>query len=90
MYKLIAIDLDGTLLNSNGNVSNESKEVLREIIKKIIKIVLTSGRMIDSIKSIAEEIGGQKHLISGNGAIVYDIEKNQILYKIYRFIRWLC
>ena len=81
MYKLIAIDLDGTLLNSNGNVSNESKEVLREIIKKNIKIVLTSGRMIDSIKSIAEEIGGQKHLISGNGAIVYDIEKNQILYK---------
>ena len=32
MYKLIAIDLDGTLLNSNGNVSNESKEVLQKII----------------------------------------------------------
>lgn len=81
MYKLIAIDLDGTLLNSNGIVSNETKKILQEIIKKNIKIVLTSGRMIDSIKAIAEEIGGQKYLIAGNGAIVYDIENQQILYK---------
>ena len=81
MYKLIAIDLDGTLLNSNGIVSNETKETLQEIIKRDIKIVLTSGRMIDSIKAIAEEIGGQKYLIAGNGSIVYDIENRQILYK---------
>lgn len=81
MYKLIAIDLDGTLLNSNGIVSNETKEILQEIIEKNIKIVLTSGRMIDSIKAIAEEIGGQKYLIAGNGSIVYDIENEGILYK---------
>lgn len=81
MYKLIAIDLDGTLLNSNGTVSNETKGILRQIIDKNIKIILTSGRMIDSIKAIAEEIGGQKYLIAGNGSIVYDIENNQILYK---------
>ena len=81
MYRLIAIDLDGTLLNSNGIISNETKRILQEITNKEIKIVLTSGRMIDSIKSIAEEIGKQKYLIAGNGSIVYDIEKQQILYK---------
>ena len=81
MYKLIAIDLDGTLLNSNGIVSNESKDVLQKIISKNIKIVLASGRMIDSIKSIANEIGELKYLIAGNGSIVYDIEKQEILYK---------
>ena len=81
MYRLIAIDLDGTLLNSNGIISNETKRILQEITNKDIKIVLTSGRMIDSIKSIAEEIGKQKYLIAGNGSIVYDIEKQQILYK---------
>lgn len=81
MYKIIAIDLDGTLLNSNGIVSEETKKTLQEIIDKNIKIVLTSGRMIDSIKTIAEEIGGQKYLIAGNGSIVYDIENKQILYK---------
>ena len=81
MYKLIAIDLDGTLLNSNGVISNETKIILQKILDKDIKIVLTSGRMIDSIKSIAEEIGRQKYLIAGNGSIVYDIENQQILYK---------
>jgi len=81
MYKMIAIDLDGTLLNSNGIVSNETKVILQDIIDKGIKVVLASGRMIDSIKSIAEEIGGQKYLIAGNGSIVYDIEKQEILYK---------
>lgn len=83
MYKLIAIDLDGTLLNSNGIISNETRETLRKIINKNIKIVLASGRMIDSIKAIAEEIGDQKYLIAGNGSIVYDIKKHQILYKNY-------
>jgi len=81
MQKLIAIDLDGTLLNSNGNVSKETKKRLQEIIEKDYMIVLTSGRMVESIKSISEEIGGQKYLIAGNGAIVYDIENGEILYK---------
>jgi len=81
MYKLIAIDLDGTLLNSNGLVSNETKGILQQIINKNIKIVLASGRMIGSIKTIAEEIGNQKYLIAGNGSIVYDIENKEILYK---------
>ena len=81
MYRLIAIDLDGTLLNSNGTISTETREILRQIINKNINIVLASGRMIDSIRSVAEEIGKQKYLIAGNGSIVYDIEKNEILYK---------
>ena len=83
MYNLIAIDLDGTLLNSNGIMSNVTKETLQKINDKDIKIVLASGRMVDSIKTISNEIGNQKYLIAGNGAIVYDIEKQEILYKNY-------
>ena len=83
MYNLIAIDLDGTLLNSNGVISNETKETLQKIKDKDIKIVLASGRMVDSIKAISNEIGNQKYLIAGNGAIVYDVEKEEILYKNY-------
>ncbi len=81
MYKLIAIDLDGTLLNSNGIVSKRTKEVLEKILNRNIEIVLASGRPINSIKAIAEEIGSRKYFIAGNGAIVYDIKKNEILYK---------
>lgn len=81
MYKLIAIDLDGTLLNSNGVVSEENKKTLQNLINKNIEIVLASGRMIDSTKTIAKEIGCKKYFIAGNGAIVYDIEKDQIIYE---------
>lgn len=81
MYKLIVIDLDGTLLNSNGVVSEENKKTLQNLINTNIEIVLASGRMIDSTKTIAKEIGCKKYFIAGNGAIVYDIEKDQIIYE---------
>ena len=81
MYKLIAIDLDGTLLNSNGVVTQETKETLQKIISKNINVVLASGRMIDSMKTFANEIGCNKYLIAGNGSIIYDIEKDAIIYK---------
>ena len=81
MYKLIAIDLDGTLLNSNGVITQETKETLQKIISKNINVVLASGRMIDSMKTFANEIGCNKYLIAGNGSIIYDIEKDAIIYK---------
>lgn len=81
MYKLIAIDLDGTLLNSNGVVTQETKETLQKIIGKNINVVLASGRMIDSMKTFANEIGCNKYLIAGNGSIIYDIEKDEMIYK---------
>lgn len=81
MYKLVAIDLDGTLLNSHGTISEETKRTLVEVQKQEVNIVLASGRPIDSIKAIAKEIGGQKYFIAGNGAIVYDIENEKIIYE---------
>ena len=81
MYKLVAIDLDGTMLNSYGEVTENTKKVIREQKEKGIEIVIASGRTIDSIKNIAEEIGGIRYIISGNGAIVYDIEKEKIIYE---------
>ncbi len=81
MYKLITIDLDGTLLNSNGIISDYTIKTMQEIMSKNIQIVLASGRIVDSIKSFAKQIGDQKYLIAGNGSIVYDIENDEILYK---------
>jgi len=55
MYKLIAIDLDGTLLDSYGDVSIDNKKALENAKKNNIEVVLTSGRMSTSVKGIAEE-----------------------------------
>ena len=50
MYKLIAIDLDGTLLNSYGQVSERNREALKRAQEKGIQIVLASGRTTNSVK----------------------------------------
>lgn len=42
MYKLVAIDLDGTLLNSYGEVSEENKQAIEKAVKKGAIVVLAS------------------------------------------------
>lgn len=42
MYKLIAIDLDGTLLNSYGEVSKQNKEAIQKATKNGTEVVLAS------------------------------------------------
>ena len=80
MYKLVAIDLDGTMLNSYGIVTENTKKTIQNTIQKGTEVIIASGRPIDSIKAIAEEIGSKKYLIAGNGALIYDIQKEQIIY----------
>ena len=60
MYKLIAIDLDGTLLNSYGEITVENKEAIRKAVSKGIEIVLASGRPIISVKNLANDINTSK------------------------------
>ena len=43
MYKIIAIDLDGTLLNSFGEITPKTKDVLQRAIKNGVKVILASG-----------------------------------------------
>lgn len=80
MYKLVAIDLDGTMLNSYGIVTENTKKTIKEKIEKGIKIIIASGRTIPSIKPIAEEIGNNDYFIAGNGSLIYDIQKDEIIY----------
>ena len=81
MYKLVAIDLDGTMLNSYGMVTESTKQVIKNTINKGIEVIIASGRPIDSIKTIAKEIGSENYFIAGNGALIYDIKKDKIIYE---------
>ena len=81
MYKLVAIDLDGTMLNSYGMVTENTKQVIKNTINKGTEVIIASGRPIDSIKTIAKEIGTENYFIAGNGALIYDIKKDEIIYE---------
>lgn len=81
MYKLIAIDLDGTMLNQYGMITQKTKETIKKVQEKGIEVIIASGRGINSVKNFAKEIESNKYFISGNGAIIYDIKNNQIIYE---------
>ena len=80
MYKLIAIDLDGTLLDSYGQISEKNKNTIKKAINQGVEVVLTSGRSIMSVKNLADEINANNYIICGNGAMIYDLKKGEIIY----------
>lgn len=81
MYKLVAIDLDGTMLNKYGIITQNTKDVIKKVQEKGIEVVIASGRTINSVKNFSKEINSQNYFISGNGAITYDIKKDEILFE---------
>ncbi len=83
MYKLVAIDLDGTMLNSYGIVTENTKNVIKKVIEQGTEVIIASGRPIDSIKTIAKEIGSNNYFIAGNGALIYDIKNEKTIYEKY-------
>lgn len=83
MYKLLAIDLDGTLLNSYGEISEENENAIKNAISKGTKVILASGRTNSAIDSFAYTIGANEYIISGNGAAVYDLHKQETIYSNY-------
>ena len=83
MYKLITIDLDGTLLNKYGEVTEYTKNIIKKTTDKGVLVVLASGRISESVLTIAKEIGANKYYISGNGSVLYDMQKDEIIYENY-------
>jgi Cof subfamily protein (haloacid dehalogenase superfamily) len=70
MIKLIACDMDGTLLNEEGNLSEEFFDVFEELDKRNIKFVVASGRQYFQLLKSFEEISDRLVYIAENGTIV--------------------
>ncbi|MBQ9280271.1 MAG: HAD-IIB family hydrolase [Clostridia bacterium] len=83
MYKFVAIDIDGTLLRSNGELSEKNKNIIKRVIDNGVRVVLTSGRATGSVKNIAKQLNVDRYMICDNGASIYDIKENQIVTAKY-------
>ncbi len=67
--RLLALDLDGTLLNSHGAVSETNRAALLEARKLGVRIALVTGRRFRDARPIALDLGLDVPLISHNGAL---------------------
>lgn len=77
-YKLIAIDMDGTLLNSNKEISDRTIQAITKAKNKGINVVLATGRILSSAQIYADRLNLNSHILACNGAIICDGDKNVV------------
>jgi Cof subfamily protein (haloacid dehalogenase superfamily) len=68
--KLIAMDIDGTLLDSRTQLPEENVRTIAEAAARGISIVLVTGRRFDFARGVADALPCDSHLIVNNGAVI--------------------
>lgn len=69
-YKLVCIDMDGTLLNEKGEVTQENKLALKKVHEKDVTIAFTTGRNYQGARAFHHIVGIDGPIISSNGACI--------------------
>lgn len=76
--KLIALDMDGTLLNNEEEVSDYTKEVIAKAMAKKVHVVLSTGRWLESCYPYAALLKLDSYLVTVNGGQIWTMEKEMI------------
>jgi len=70
IYKLLALDIDGTLINNNMEVTSDTRQAIVEAQNRGIIVTLATGRSFHSAKNYADQLNIDVPLICANGAII--------------------
>ena len=81
MIKLIACDIDGTLLNSENQITQKNIDIIDKVMKNNIIFVPTTGRTFSVLPEKIKNIFNLKYVIFSNGAVIFDLNKNKSIYK---------
>jgi Cof subfamily protein (haloacid dehalogenase superfamily) len=79
-YRLLVIDIDGTLISKDTTVSQENKEALDLARNRGIAIVLSTGRTVTSCQRIIEQLALEGYHIFFDGALVCDCVNREHMY----------
>lgn len=80
-YELVALDIDGTLLNSNMSITQETKKAIKLCKENGVKVVLSSGRLSQSIKPYIKMLDLNGYQVTLNGAVIKEVDTGNILEK---------
>ena len=80
-YPVIVSDFDGTLLRSDHTIAPETVESIRRFVEKGGVFVISTGRALQSILPIAQELGLKGLIAAFSGAVIADIESEKLLFK---------
>lgn len=80
-YKLICVDLDGTLLDKDGKITRENKAEIKKAYKNGIKIAITTGRRYPSAKQHLDLLEVEGMIIALNGAYIRGKVPHEFIYE---------
>ena len=78
--KLIILDIDNTITNSNGEITKETIETIRKVIDKHIYVVLCTGRAANYTMEKSIICNSSPIIISDNGAIIYNYKSKICMF----------
>lgn len=79
--KAVALDLDGTLLNSKKEISEENKNILKKLSENGVEILIVTGRPYPITKKIAQSLEIPLTVICYNGARVMNLKTDEIIFE---------
>lgn len=79
MYKMIALDLDGTTLRSDKTISARTVSAITNVYEIGVKLILATGRNMSFVLDICEKLNIKAGLVCCNGSFVYDMESEKVL-----------
>lgn len=77
--RLIATDLDGTLVRSDGTVSPRTRDALAAAEAAGIHVVFVTGRPLRWAEDVFDHVGSHGHAILSNGALVWDVANDALV-----------
>lgn len=78
--KLIALDMDGTLLNEEGRLSFLSRTTLEQAMAEGIHVVISTGRVFSALPEDVLDVSGMEYAITSNGANILRLEDGMSVY----------
>ena len=79
--KLIALDLDGTLFDNSGQISEANKKEIQRAVSLGVAVVISTGRPFMGLPFDQIKDSGIKYAITANGSAIYEIETGKCLYE---------
>ena len=79
-YKVIAFDMDGTLLNSRKQISEHTLEAINHAFDAGKEVILSTGRCVAELREYFKRIPRLRYVVCSSGAILYDVKEEKILY----------
>ncbi len=80
MYKIIFVDIDGTLRNDNKEITERTREAINKVTKNGVYVVICSGRPRQYTEEVSKEALASNYIIGCNGGEIYDYKEKKNIY----------